>query len=106
EAALNAQPEIRDSAVIGIDGAQGPEPMAVLILRDERARAGEAVKRANETLAGHQQIRRWAIWPEQDFPRTPTQKVRKVEVKQWSVAIRQSSADGRAGWQPDEAACG
>jgi long-chain acyl-CoA synthetase len=86
EAALNAQPEIRDSAVVGIDIAQGPEPVAVLILNNERADAGRAVKRANETLARHQQIRRWAIWPEQDFPRTPTQKVRKQEVKQWSVA--------------------
>lgn len=80
EAALNAQPEIRDNVVIGIDTAQGPEPMAVLILNDERADSGKAVKRANEMLAGHQQIRRWAVWPEQDFPRTPTQKVRKKEV--------------------------
>jgi long-chain acyl-CoA synthetase len=80
EAALNAQPEIRDSAVVGIDTAQGPEPMAVLILNNERTDAILAVNRANETLAGHQQIRRWAIWPEQDFPRTPTQKVRKPEV--------------------------
>ncbi len=80
EAALNAQPEIRDNTVIGIDTPQGPEPMAVLILNDERADASRAVKRANETLAVYQQIRRWAVWSEQDFPRTPTQKVRKQEV--------------------------
>ncbi len=80
EAALNAQPEIRDNTVVGIDTAQGPEPMAVLILNDERADADRAVQRANETLAVYQQIRRWAVWPEQDFPRTPTQKIRKQEV--------------------------
>ena len=45
EAALNAQPEIRDNTVVGIDTAQGPEPMAVLILNDERADA----ERSSET---------------------------------------------------------
>jgi len=77
EAALNAQPEIRDSAVIGIDTPQGPEPLAVLLLKDEHTDAALVVKKANESLNQYQQIRRWAIWPEQDFPRTPTQKIRK-----------------------------
>jgi len=80
EAALQTQPEIRDSAVIGIDTPQGPEPMALLILNDESADAATAVKRANEKLAEHQKIRRWAVWPESDFPRTPTQKIRKPAV--------------------------
>ncbi len=80
EAALNAQPEVRDSAVVGIDTPQGPEPFAVLLLRDERADATAIVKRANQTLSPYQQIRRWSIWPDEDFPRTPTQKIRKPAV--------------------------
>ncbi|HEX6285573.1 MAG TPA: 1-acyl-sn-glycerol-3-phosphate acyltransferase, partial [Pyrinomonadaceae bacterium] len=39
-----------------------------------------AVKRANEQLAEYQQIRRWSIWPEPDFPRTTTHKILKREV--------------------------
>jgi long-chain acyl-CoA synthetase len=80
EAALKAQSEVRDSAVIGIDTPQGPEPMALLILNDASADAAAAVKQANEKLAEHQKIRRWAVWPESDFPRTPTQKIRKPAV--------------------------
>ena len=88
EAALNSQPEIRDSAVIGIETPQGIEPFAVLLLRDEHADPAAVVKRANATLSPYQQIRRWTVWPEEDFPRTPTQKIRKPllieRVKEWS----------------------
>jgi long-chain acyl-CoA synthetase len=80
EAALNAQPEIRDSAVVGIDTPQGPEPMAVLILKDESSDPASAIKRANKQLAQHQHIRRWTLWPEPEFPLTPTKKIRKPAV--------------------------
>lgn len=80
EAALDRQAEVRASCVIGVEGARGPEAVAVLIMRDETADAAVAVERANATLAQHQHIRRWVVWPEKDFPRTPTQKVRKPVV--------------------------
>lgn len=81
ELALNRQPEVRTSCVIGLEGAQGPESMAVLILRDEKADVGEIVRRANSSLNPSQQMRRWFVWNEPDFPRTATQKVRKPLVK-------------------------
>lgn len=86
EAALSHQPEVRDSCVIGVQGAQGPEPMAVLILRDEKADPAEVVKRANARLNQSQQMRRWFVWAEPDFPRTPTHKVRKPIVKEIVMA--------------------
>ncbi|MEK6287145.1 MAG: AMP-binding protein [Acidobacteriota bacterium] len=98
EAALNAQPEVRDSAVVESYTPQGPEPFAVLLLRDEQADVASILKRANETLSPYQQMRRWIIWPEEDFPRTPTQKIRKLLVKekvnQRSEARDQRSVDG------------
>jgi long-chain acyl-CoA synthetase len=36
--------------------------------------AALAVDAANQTLADYQKIRHWLVWPEADFPRTPTQK--------------------------------
>jgi long-chain acyl-CoA synthetase len=90
EAALNRQEDIRTSAVIGVEGRQGPESVAVLLLRDASRDAAVAIANANRELATHQQIRRWLIWPEADFPRTPTQKVRKPAIAEW---IR-SMADG------------
>jgi len=80
EPALDRQPEIKAGVVIEIEGAHGPEPLAVLILRDDHPNVEAAVSRVNELLAPHQQIRRWFIWPGEDFPRTATQKVRKQVV--------------------------
>jgi long-chain acyl-CoA synthetase len=80
EAVLNSQPEVRDSAVVGIEGPLGPEPLAVLLLSDPQADAEPVIKRANEGLSPYQQIRRWRVWAETDFPRTPLHKVRKRDV--------------------------
>jgi long-chain acyl-CoA synthetase len=80
EQVLSRQPEIKRNVVVEIAGPHGPEPLAVLILRDDEAEAEVAIERANRSLAQHQQVRRWAIWPEADFPLTPTQKVRKQVV--------------------------
>ena len=77
ELVLGRQPEIKAGVVIEIEGPHGPEPLAVLILRDAHANAEAAVSRVNELLAAHQQIRRWFAWQGEDFPRTATQKVRK-----------------------------
>ncbi|HKY29971.1 MAG TPA: AMP-binding protein, partial [Pyrinomonadaceae bacterium] len=98
EASLNSQPEVTASAVVGIDGPRGPEPIAALILRPsqkmvygEAAQAAKVVERANEYLAEHQKIRRWVIWPEADFPRTATQKIKKNVIA--DVITRTESRD-------------
>lgn len=92
EAALNQQPEVRASCVVGVDDAQGPEPLAVLILRDENTDVAEIVKRANSLLNQSQQMRKWFVWPEADFPRTPTHKIRKPLVKD-SVLSKTAGAE-------------
>jgi long-chain acyl-CoA synthetase len=80
EAALNHQPEVKQSAVVGVEAPRGPEPLAVLIMRDSKADPASVVARANQKLARHQHVRRWQVWPGTDFPRTPTQKVRKRDI--------------------------
>jgi long-chain acyl-CoA synthetase len=75
EAALNRQPGVRASCVVATEGARGPEPLAVLLLRDAAASAETVVAGANRDLADYQQLRHWVVWPEADFPRTPTHKV-------------------------------
>ena len=83
EAALNSQSEVRESAVIGVETHHGSEPCAILIMSRQDGDATVAVQRANQGLNQYQQIRHWAIWPEPDFPRTPTRKVRKRELVEW-----------------------
>jgi len=85
EAALRRQPEVRDACVVRLEEDGREEPLAVLLLADTTAdatrAAARAVEQANGMLAPHQRIRRWAIWPEPDFPRTPTQKIKRHEVR-------------------------
>lgn len=80
EAALDRQNEIRASCVVAVEGPRGPEPFAAIIPRHAGANVEAAVRHANEQLAEYQQIRRWSIWPEADFPRTATHKILKREV--------------------------
>jgi long-chain acyl-CoA synthetase len=50
-----------------------------------RAEVDAAVKAANATLAVHSRIAAWRCWPEVDFPRTHTMKVRRNEVRAWAA---------------------
>ncbi|PYT24718.1 MAG: hypothetical protein DMG57_27775 [Acidobacteria bacterium] len=81
EAVLNALPQVRDSAVVAL--RKGGEELvhAVLILRDPPADPAALIANANRGLESHQRIRSWSVWPEEDFPRTPsTMKVKRGEV--------------------------
>jgi long-chain acyl-CoA synthetase len=104
EAALNRQPEVRLSAVVGVEGARGPEPLAVLILNEAGADPSAAIERANETLARHQHVRRWHVWPDADFPRTPTQKVRKRDLLERLIPRPNGNNGGSNGTHAESAA--
>ncbi|MGD0929315.1 MAG: AMP-binding protein [Candidatus Korobacteraceae bacterium] len=95
EAALRQQPAIRDCVVVGLEQNGNSEPCAVLMLRDS-SEARDIVKRANQQLADYQQMHRWLVWPEEDFPRTPTQKP-KTGAIQAAVQQHFASGDGDAG---------
>jgi long-chain acyl-CoA synthetase len=76
ESVLNSFPEIRESAVVGADHVH-----AVLILNETEGDVDALIRRANAKLESHQRIHDWSIWPEDEFPRTPsTLKVRRHEV--------------------------
>lgn len=111
EAELRKEPEVRDCVVVGLARDGNAEPCAVLLLREPSPAAGAAlpiaspsgaeaiVQRANSRLALFQQMRRWMLWPESDFPRTPTQKpvLRRIEeVVQAELGGRPSSSAASA----------
>jgi len=75
EAALRKQPGVRDCVVVPQQRDGNAEPLAALLLQDpSEAVARRAVDDANRSLAEYQKMRAWIIWPEADFPRTPTGK--------------------------------
>jgi long-chain acyl-CoA synthetase len=67
-------------AVATVVGLQRPgedvQVHGVFLLKD-REQVTAIVRDANTKLSGSQQIRGWTIWPEEEFPTTPTQKVKK-----------------------------
>lgn len=77
EAVLARDARLRDAAVVGHGGdGSGVKVHAVLLL-DQPELAEAIVRDANARLAGHQQIRAWSVWADEDFPRTPSMKVKK-----------------------------
>ena len=92
EIQLRKNASVRDCVVIGVDvkGDGNAEPCAVLLLRgpagDANAAAEAVVREANQSLASYQQIRRWFVWPDQDLPRTPTQKPLLAKIREVVIA--------------------
>ena len=84
EAALRRQPEVKDCVVVGIERGGNAEPCAVVILRNE-LRGRRVVERANQSLAEFQRMRMWVEWPQEDFPRTSTQKPRRNVIAEFAA---------------------
>jgi long-chain acyl-CoA synthetase len=60
--------------------ATGHDPAAF------RARMDAAVKAANASLGANQRIAAWRLWPDDDFPRTHTLKVKRAAIREWVAA--------------------
>ena len=45
-----------------------------------------AVKVANGTLGANQRIAAWRLWPDEDFPRTHTLKIKRAAIREWVAA--------------------
>jgi long-chain acyl-CoA synthetase len=82
---LETQPGRIEAVVLGsasdAPGASGEGAPAVV-----RDRIDAAVKAANGTLGPNQRIAGWRRWPEADFPRTHTLKVKRSQVRAWVAA--------------------
>jgi long-chain acyl-CoA synthetase len=48
-----------------------------------RERMDVAVKAANASLGPNQRVAGWRLWPEDDFPRTHTLKIKRAQVRAW-----------------------
>jgi long-chain acyl-CoA synthetase len=82
EAALRRQPEVKDAVVISLPRNGNAEACAAIILRHGDSDPEAIVERANQSLAEYQRMHTWFVWPEEDFPRTSTQKPLRNLVQQ------------------------
>jgi long-chain acyl-CoA synthetase len=78
---------VRESVVV--ETRPGRIEAVVLPLADPAAERDVgiqgAVRAANSTLAVHQRIAAVRVWPDDDFPRTHTLKVKRDVVRRWAV---------------------
>jgi len=51
-----------------------------------RADIERIIKQVNRELGIHQRIDAWQLWPEPDFPRTHTLKVRRDAIREWAAS--------------------
>ena len=68
----------------GLPGGLGEgQPTDAATVREQM---DAAVKAANASLGPNQRIAGWRLWPEEDFPRTHTLKIKRAQVRGWIAA--------------------
>jgi long-chain acyl-CoA synthetase len=89
ERALDEQPGVRESAVVGaIDGAQ--ERVHAVLLVNPGTDVDKVIRDTNSRLQDHQRIRTSSIWPGTELPRTEgTRKLKRRAIRDW---VRAGSA--------------
>ena len=108
ESALRGQPGVTEVVVLGVPRNDVVRVHAVIIEAVPGA-AREAVRAANAVLDGRQQILDVTVWPEPDFPRTHTLKVRRplvlaqIEAQAAPVAVGSTTANGGPALAGDDA---
>lgn len=97
EAELRKQAGVRDCVVIALGQNGNAEPCAVLLLEGPReGPARAAIAAANHSLAEYQRMNQWLLWPEPDFPRTPTGKPRLALISARAAEILSGKTQGSA----------
>ncbi len=95
ETALNLQPAVKDSCVVGLEGDSGQVAIhAVILLKDAAVAPDQMIQQVNDQLASYQRITGWTVWPEDDFPRSITRKVKRDAVLQ-VLKSKNTEADNR-----------
>jgi long-chain acyl-CoA synthetase len=72
----------------GTAGTVAPQIAGAVASDSATLRAGieQIIKVANTHLGPNQRIAGWRLWPDEDFPRTHTLKIRRGPVRAWAIA--------------------
>ena len=93
ETALAKQPGVREGVVLGLPSGDSSIEVHAALLLEEEADADEIVRSANAALADHQRVQGFTAWPDEDFPRTHTLKVKKQLVLDHLLRMRGADQD-------------
>jgi len=105
ESVIKSFDSVKDCAVIGIKTEKTVEIVAALILKDGAEQTPEQIIReANSKLNAYQKVDSFLLW-EEDFPRTPTMKVKKSTLVNVIRERLSSTEYGGEVSQPEEKRC-
>jgi long-chain acyl-CoA synthetase len=81
EGKIKGMPEVKDCVVLGIKKKNDIVITAVVLTKEKiKSNFSETI---NLKLESHQKIGELVIWPEKDFPRTPSMKIKRKEVEEY-----------------------
>jgi long-chain acyl-CoA synthetase len=97
ERLLNAHPAVTEGVVVGLpaEGGGGETVHAVLLVNEPQL-SGDVIEEVNGNLADHQRISGYTVWHQEDFPRTPTLKVKKALVLDHLKEVASQSSESAA----------
>jgi long-chain acyl-CoA synthetase len=83
ERVLDAQPGVRESAVVGVvDGSE--ERVHAVIVLESGVDPHAVIRQANALLQDHQRVRTSSVWPASELPRTEgTRKLKRRAIRDW-----------------------
>ncbi len=83
---VETRPGRIEAIVLGSAAGPAMPPGGTADVPALRARIDEIVKSANARLGPNQRIAGWRLWPDEDFPRTHTLKIKRAPVHAWAIA--------------------
>lgn len=84
ETQLDLLPHVVDSCVVGVESGEHMLIVAVVRVEDSAADCEAIQKQVNTTLASYQRVNKVLVWPEHDFPRSASRKVKRDPVREWA----------------------
>jgi long-chain acyl-CoA synthetase len=94
---LETAPGRIEAVVLGsAAGAPGAGAMGGSAPAAVHERLDTAVKQANASLGPNQRIAGWRLWPDEDFPRTHTYKIKRALIREWIEADTRAPAPAPA----------
>jgi long-chain acyl-CoA synthetase len=102
ERVVNAQPGVRESAVVAA-GDPGQEHIHAVLILERDTDPERIVADANRQLQAYQRIRSFSVWPGNSLPRTHgTLKLKRAEIAQYAASNRAKTSGHQPEWLENE----
>lgn len=95
ESLLSDYHGITDSIVCMLHNDGANTLTAVILSKNSKQEIADIIEKVNSRLASHQVIQNYILWPNEDFPRTPTRKIKRNVVVEQANETFAAKQDGQ-----------